>query len=134
MIFSEPNHIAYIRNGLPTIEQCKPILIKTQSRRPKRGIYKVGKSYAVQRKRGAKAEPDIRIVMDEIWREIRYYEPERTNTKLMPISIEDALAEGGYLPTEFEEVYSKIDPGNWLSRWAFAFHVVKIIDEKDNVV
>jgi hypothetical protein len=122
MIFSEPNHIAFIRNGLPTIEQCKPILIKTQSRRQNRGIYKVSKSYAVQRKRAVKSEGDIRIVMDRIWEEFNN------------ISLHDAYAEGGYLPSEFEEVYSKLNPGNWASRWCFEFHVVKIVEEGDNVV
>ena len=113
MIFSEPNHIELIRNGLPSIEPCKPILVKTQTRRSERGIYRVGRSYAVQRKRGTKAEGDIRIVMDEIWLENGC------------IACEDAWAEGGYLPSKFEEVFFKIYP-RCGSRWAFRFHVVKI--------
>lgn len=122
MIFSEPNHIEFIRNGLPTIEPCKPTLIKTQTRRPNRGIYKVGRSYAVQCKMGVKSEPDIRIVMDRIWFEKG------------GISREDALAEGGYVPAEFEWVFFKTYHGRESSRWAFEFHVVNVVEGKEDVV
>lgn len=115
-------------------EGVHPLIIKTQTRRPNRGIYKVGRSYAVQRKRGVKAERGIRIVMDDIWREIRDDEPERTNTKLMPISVEDAWAEGGYSPTEFEEVYERIYSKGGNSRWAYKYHVVKVEVNENNVV
>jgi hypothetical protein len=65
MIFYIPWHIEMIRNGLlkhPIV--CIPQwYAKTQTRRVNRGIYQVGRDYAVQRKRGVKAEKDIRIVM-----------------------------------------------------------------------
>ena len=116
MIFSEPNHIDIIRNGLWTIEPCKPILVKTETRRPNHGVYQVGRSYAVQPKRGAKAVHDMRIVMDKIWLED------------CVISVEDAWAEGGYLPSEFEDVYAEIYPKSGSSRWAFKFHAVRVKD------
>lgn len=123
MIFAVEGHIDMIRNGLPTTEPCKPILIKTQTRRRSRGVYKIEAErknphkigYTVQRKRGVKAEPDIRIVFDNIWEDFDY------------ISVEDAWAEGGYMPTEFETLFSDISP-KWKgrSRWAFKFHVVEV--------
>ena len=125
MIFNVPGHIEMIRNGLPRIEPCKPILIKTETRRPKRGIYKVGKDYAVQKKRGVKAEPDIRIVMDRIWEEkagLGYLFPLN-----IEISFHNANAEGGYTPREYEVVWAKLNP-KWdgRSRWAFKFHAIEV--------
>jgi hypothetical protein len=58
MIFNVPGHIDMIRIGT-----------KTQTRRLNRGIYQVGRDYAVQSKRGVKAESAIRIVIDEICEE-----------------------------------------------------------------
>ena len=104
MIFNVPGHIDMIRNGT-----------KTQTRRLNRGIYKVGKDYAVQRKRGVKAEPDMRILMDKIWEDFDF------------ISDENAQAEGGYNPAQFEELFAKLNP-RWRggSRWAFEFHVIEV--------
>ena len=116
MIFAIEGHIDMIRNGLPSVELCKPILIKTQTRRLNRGIYKVGKDYAVQRKRGVKAETDMRIVFDKIWEDFDF------------ISVEDAWAEGGYMPEQFELIFSHLSR-KWEggSRWAFKFHAVEVI-------
>ena len=127
MIFNIPGHIQMIRNGLhflPVDTLNSPTelrIIKTQTRRLNHGIYQIGKSYAVQRKRGVKAEPDIRIVMDRIWKEL-YAE-----YLCCYISKEDALAEGGYgSPIEFEEVFRKLNP-KWIGdRWAFEFHVIEV--------
>lgn len=125
MIFSNLRHIRMIRNGLakyhlPADNLNIPIdtwIVKTQTRRTNRGTYKVGRSYAVQRKRGAKAEPDIRIVMDRIWEERVPCE----------ISEQDARAEGGYTPDKFEDLFTRLYPLWRLagSRWAFEFHVVE---------
>lgn len=115
MIFSVPGHIGMIRNGL---KATVPVTtVKTQTRRLKRGVYQVGRDYAVQRKRGMKAEPDIRIVMDQIWKES--YAQYLSNL----ISGEDAWAEGGYTPIEFEELFRKLNPKWNGDRWAFEFHV-----------
>ena len=136
MIFSVDGHIEMIRNGLYSIftdEKGDPTsIVKTHTRRLNRGIYQVGRDYAVQRKRGIKAEPDIRIVMDRIWEEKaegflilaaddEMYPGENNITK------EDALAEGGYTPEEFEKVFRELNPGwdGW-SRWAFEYHVIEV--------
>lgn len=130
MIFNVPLHTIYIRNGLtsrPADNLNLPIelrIVKTQTRRLNRGIYKVGKDYAVQRKRGMKAESDIRIVMDRIWLEET---EEYVDTSEVVISKEDAWAEGGYSPTKFEDIFMDANPKwNGWSRWAFKFHVVEV--------
>ena len=113
MIFNVPGHIDMIRNNK-----------KTQTRRLNRGIYQVGRDYAVQRKRGVKAESDIRIVMDRIWEEKRRL----THLGLrLFITPQDAWAEGGYTPLEFEEIFDKLDP-KWdgPKRWVFKFHVIEV--------
>ena len=104
MIFNVPNHIQMIRDR-----------IKTQARRPNRGVYEIGKDYAIQRKRGAKGDPYIRIVMDVIWEE------------RAPITMIDANAEGGYTSKSFESTFKKRNP-KWIgeSRWAFKFHVIEV--------
>ena len=119
MIFNVPGHIEMIRNG-----------IKTQTRRSNRGIYQVGRDYAVQRKRGVKAEPDIRIMMDKIWEE-EALEFLAENEKRYPVELyiskEDAWAEGGYTPTKFEGLFRELnfEWDGW-SRWAFGFHVIEV--------
>ena len=140
MIFNVPGHIDMIRNGvsdphfqeLPTFPKklIPEVVIKTQTRRLNRGIYQVGKSYAVQRKRGVKAEPDIRIVMDRIWKEDCLADDELGKGGFfipIPISEEDAQAEGGYTPEEFEKIFRKINP-NWngIIRYGFEFHVIEV--------
>ena len=130
MIFNVPGHIQYIRNGLSkrfiNSHGVPAAIVKTQTRRPNRGIYKVGKDYAVQRKRGVKAEPDIRIVMDRIWEE------KAGDGILFPdyieISFHDAIAEGDYDSyAEYEVAFKKANP-KWhgRSRWAFKFHVIEV--------
>lgn len=120
MIFNAPGHIDMIRRE-----------IKTQTRRLNRGIYQVGKDYAVQAKRGMKAEPDIRIVIDEIWEEdglgIAGGGPavgNRANDRYL--SEEDAWAEGGYTPIQFEEMFNVVYPKRDWTRWVFKFHVIEV--------
>jgi hypothetical protein len=117
MIFNVPGHIDMIRNGT-----------KTQTRRVNRGIYQVGRDYAVQQKRGVKAEIDIRIVMDRI-REETIAEFHHDDSTIYPISIskEDAWAEGGYTPEQFEETYQEFkSKGNRFRRIVFEFHVTDV--------
>ena len=139
MIFNVSGHIDMIRNGLPRIEPCKPILIKTETRRPKRGIYQVEAErkrphktgYAVQRKRGVKAESDIRIIFNEIREEkaqgFLVAEDDKMYPAEMIIPNESAWREGGYTPREYEVVWAKLNPkwDGW-SRWAFKFHVIEV--------
>lgn len=135
MIFNVPGHINMIRNGLktyPPIPHIPPkFYVKTQTRRVNRGIYQVGKDYAVQRKRGVKAEEDIRIVMDDIWEEdglgIAGGIPAVGNRENdVYISKEDAWAEGGYSPRQFEELFNVLNPKRDWTRWVFEFHVIAV--------
>ena len=144
MIFNVPEHIDMIRNGLdkgdalaridPNLYQTMPLtIIKTQTRRLNRGIYKVGKDYAVQRKRGIKAEQDIRIVMDRIWKEtgkahfVSSSGRKYVNANEIYISKEDAIAEGSYTSLEYELEFKKAYP-KWagFSRWVYEFHVIEV--------
>lgn len=125
MIFNVHNHIQYIRNGLSkrfiNTHGVPARIVKTQTRRRNRGVYQVGKDYAVQRKRGVKAEPGIRIVIDDIRAERPWFTPGI-------ISTEDAWAEGGYTPKRFEETFKKLNPEwKWYQpRWVFEFHVIEV--------
>ena len=145
MIFNLLGHINMIRNGLfydlaskPEFSEyvkgmyppryktgTYPLIIKTESRRPNRGIYQVGKDYAVQRKRGVKAELDIRIVMDQIWSERCMY-PTHPEAIIQIFGIH-AWAEGGYTPEQYEKVFRDLNP-KWDGqiRWAFEFHVIEV--------
>ena len=115
MIFNVPGHIDMIRSG-----------IKTQTRRVNRGIYQVGKDYAVQSKRGVKAEEDIRIVMDDIWEENMLNSVSASDgLPLTPYIFHyDAKREGCYTPEEYEDEFRKAYP-KWdkVSRWVFEFYV-----------
>ena len=120
MIFNIPGHIDMIRNGL-----------KTQTRRLNRGIYRVGRDYAVQRKRGVNAEKDIRIVIDKIGGakmepvfDMRELDLDTINPAISKV---DAGAEGGYTPLEFEKIFQKLNP-KWdgKMRWIFVFHVIEV--------
>ena len=145
MIFNVIGHINMIRNGLfydlasnPEFSEyikgmyppryksgTYPLIIKTETRRSNRGIYQVGKDYAVQPKRGVRAEPGIRIVMDNIWSERCMYP---THPKsIIQIFGMHAWAEGGYTPDQFEKIFRALNP-KWdgQKRWAFAFHVIEV--------
>ena len=126
MIFNVPKHISYIRNGLSkrfiNSHSVPAAIIKTQTRRLNRGIYQVGKDYAVQRKRGATGELDIRIVIDRIWEE--HY---RAISGGQMITQKDAWSEGGYTPIEYEGLFYKLNPKfGGQTRWAFEFHVIEV--------
>jgi len=115
MIFNVTEHIEMIRNGE-----------KTQTRRVNRGIYQEGRDYAVQRKRGVKAEENMRIKIDEIWEEGCMNRVDCIGNPLDPcIFLEDAKAEGGYTPEEYERVFKKAYP-TWdgAYRWVFQFYVI----------
>ena len=130
MIFNVPGHIQMIRNGLSASKYHSYIpVVKMQTRRLNRGIYQVGKDYAVQRKRGVKAEPDIRIVMDRIWEEqiIPPYDIRMMSHPYAILSEGDAWAEGGYTPEVFEGLFRELNP-NWngIIRYGFEFHVIEV--------
>jgi len=109
MILNMPGHIEMIRNRE-----------KTQTRRVNRGIYQVGRDYAVQSRRGDKAVEGIRIVIDKIG-------VEGNGMLCDAISKEDAIAEGFRSPTEFEETFHNLHARrNWKGRWVFKFHVIEV--------
>jgi len=101
---------------------------KTQTRRIHRGKYQVGRSYAIQSCRTCKGIKGYRIVMDRIWHEdiVRPLSL-KGSPAFNIISVEDAKAEGGYSPAEFEILFRKLNP-SWdetRGRWAFEFHVIE---------
>lgn len=125
MIFNVPGHIDMIRKGQ-----------KTQTRRLNRGVYHVGRDYAVQRKRGVNAEKNIRIMMDKI--EVEGMTEYHAAVLLSQhgighpisqahISKGDAWAEGNYTPSLYESDFIKAYPkwDGW-SRWVFNFHVIEV--------
>jgi hypothetical protein len=104
MIF-KPEHISLIFEGK-----------KTQTRRANRGKYQIGKSYAIQKCRTCKGIEGFRIVIDQIWEEL---------VPGLHISEENALAEGGYTPAEYELEFRQMYP-HAQERWAFEFHVIRL--------
>ena len=127
-LVSKPEFSKYIKGVYPPRHRsgAYPLLIKTQTRRLNRGIYSVGKDYAVQSKRGVMAEQDIRIVVDRIWEESCTLPGMVTGGyfRSKSISKESALAEGGYTPENYEKVFRELNlKWNGWSRWAFKFHV-----------
>lgn len=100
MIFSVGDHIQQIIAGK-----------KTQTRR-KSGGYIVGKTYAVQPGRTKPGIPEGRILITDKRSETRAY-----------ISVEDAKAEGGYTPYEFEKLYRRMDYA-WQKRYVYTFKFI----------
>lgn len=107
MIFSVGDHIQQIISGE-----------KTQTRR-KSNWYKLGMTYSIQpgRTKSGISEGKIMII------EKRIESHRNLSGKVFVISQEDALAEGGYTPEQFEELYSKMYPG-WPVRLAYTFKFI----------
>ena len=103
MIFSLADHIEQIKNGT-----------KTQTRRPS-GKYQQGKLYAIQPGRGKKGISDGKIIISAKIIELNHPDP-----KWGWIMADDAKAEGGYTPEEYEKLYNKMYPG-WEKRYAYLF-------------
>ena len=107
MIFNVADHVEQIVNG-----------VKTQTRRAS-DRYEVGKAYAIQPFRTAKADPRGRILITHIW-------VEKPPTHLHPL---DAEAEGGYDPDNYELLYNQIHPG-WQIRYAYEFKFIPVGGER----
>ena len=103
MIFNIADHIEQIIKGL-----------KIQTRRDSIR-YEVGKTYAIQPFRTAKADPRGRILITHKWSE------EYPKT----IHPYDANVEGGYSVKEYEALYEKIHPG-WVIRWVYEFEFIPV--------
>lgn len=102
MIFSMGDHIEQIKNGT-----------KTQTRR-KSSSYLVGKMYSIQPGRTKPEIPEGRILIID----------KRIEQKPWTgITYEDAKAEGGYTPHEFDALYENMYKG-WRERYAYTFQFV----------
>jgi len=112
MIFAVSSHIDDIIKG-----------IKTQTRRSS-DRYQVGRLYSIQPCRTCKgiSEGKIKIIKKE--KEENPYDPWKPVYPPL-ISWEDAQAEGGYAPDNYEGLYEKMHP-NWKIRWAYEFEFVPI--------
>lgn len=98
MIFAFPGHIDQIIRG-----------DKTQTRRNS-DKYNMGQTYAIQPGRRKKGDTRGRILITRKWVEDPGQE----------ITVEDAEAEGGYEPHEYELLYFKMNPC-WMERWCYEF-------------
>jgi hypothetical protein len=100
MIFSVGNHVQQIIAGE-----------KTQTRR-RSGGYIVGKTYSIQPGRTKQGSSEGRILITD----------KRTESSAC-ISVEDAKAEGGYTPYEFEKLYKRMDY-SWQKRYVYTFRFI----------
>jgi len=102
MIFSVGDHIQQIISGE-----------KTQTRR-KSGWYKVGQTYSIQPGRTKPGIPEGRILITD----------KRIEQKPWTgITYNDAQAEGGYTPHEFDALYENMHKG-WRERYAYTFRFI----------
>ena len=103
MIFSIDDHIEQIKAGT-----------KTQTRRPS-ARYIVGRKYAIQSGRGQPGIKDGKILIIDKIVETKPFDK---------IFRQDAKAEGGYSPEEYEELYEKMYPG-WVERYVYQFQYIQ---------
>jgi len=129
MIFGIGDHIQQIINGTKTMTR------RSSSR------YQVGKLYAIQPCRTCKGIPEGKIYISFKKREwkpdfsdlpddAKFARKGREMEAGCPIRDWEAIAEGGYNPEEFEELYEKTHP-NWIERWAYyiSFFSVEDLEE-----
>jgi len=88
MIFAFKDHVKQIMEHT-----------KTETRRNS-NRYQVGRLYAIQPKRTAKAIPQGKILITN----------KRVEYSIFQISENNAKREGGYTPEQFERLYSEIHP------------------------
>jgi len=110
MIFSVANHIEQIKAGT-----------KTQTRRDS-DRYQIGKFYAIQ---PGRTKPGIKEGKILITAKIIESRPPLQSPVMWMILPNDAKAEGGYDPVEYEELYEKLHPG-WIKRCAYLFRYYSI--------
>ena len=109
--------------------------------------YQVGRHYKIQPCRTCKGVEGVMLTIDKKWQELPlkwkgifekggmlWGEANRLHkqsilrpTKYYPISEEDAKAEGGYTPEEYEEAFKKLYP-KWVGdvRFGYLFHVMEL--------
>lgn len=127
LIFAVPGHIEQIKSGTKTqtrrLWKSGTVLYGTELRgKGGRLLYAVGKTYAVIPGRGQKSVGRIRITkLQDEWR--LKWEGEALVT--VPLSVNDALAEGGYTPEEYDALWLKMYPkGGGYSRLVIEFEWV----------
>lgn len=118
MIFSIGNHIQQIIEGT-----------KTHTRRPT-DRYEVGKTYAIQPGRGKFGIPEGRILILSKQYEVKGIGGHPPWPFPYDTSPEEANAEGGYTPEEYEALYEKMYP-DWRERWAYKFKFVPKQEDSD---
>lgn len=130
LIFAVPGHIEKIKSGEKTQTRrlwkdgmtIERKLDRLELRFKGRLLYAKGKTYAVIPKRGQKSVGRIRITDLRIeWR--LNWEGEALVT--VPLSENDAFAEGGYTPAEYDALWLKMYPkGGGYSRLVIDFEWV----------
>lgn len=111
MIFSVDGSIQKIIDGT-----------KTQTRRPT-DRYQVGKDYAIQPGRGKKAIPEGRIRILRKGFEAQGIGGNPPWPFPYDTTPQEASAEGGYTPQEFEALYEELYP-SWRTRWAYTLEFI----------
>ena len=112
MIFSVNDHIQQIINGTKT--QTRRVYHPEDSRE-----YKVGKTYSIQPARTKPGISEGRIKVTRVWGEMYGFQ----------ISKDNAMAEGGYTPSEYEDLFRKIHR-NWSFRQCIEFEFVPICTQE----
>jgi len=112
---------------------------KTQTRR-RAGHYREGGLYAVQSGRGKAGIPEGKICVGVVVLEFKWDTPILESGRFIygwkqreegyPISEDDAKAEGGYTPPEYEALYEKLHPG-WTTRDALRFAFITAEELKE---
>lgn len=110
MIFSVGDHIKQIIVGE-----------KTQTRRAS-SYYKINRTYSIQPGRTKPGIPEGRILITD--KRTEYFWRDK------PISQEDAQAEGGYTPRQFEKLYRRMDQ-SWNVRYAYTFKFIPTEEAED---
>jgi len=106
LIFAKADHIKQIIEGS-----------KTQTRRSS-NRYRVCQTYAIQ---PGRTKPGIkvgRILITEC----------RVEHRGQTISAEDALAEGSYTPSQYEDLYEQMYPG-WETRYVYVFKFLPEVEQ-----
>ena len=128
MIFSGSHngipHFDMVLDGTKT--QTRRVADRYEVESERKHPHKVG--YAIQRCRTCKATEHHRIVIDKKWKEhcLENMTYSERGTDVC-ISVQDALAEGGYTPAEYEKEFERLSPKwNGWDRWAYKYHVIEV--------
>ena len=128
MIFSGSHngtpHFDMVLDGIKT--QTRRISDRYEVESERKHPHKVG--YAIQKCRTCKGIVGRRIVIDRKWKENCIENMAYSETvPYVDISAQDALAEGGYTPAEYEKEFERLNQkwSGW-GRWAYKYHVIEV--------